>query len=85
MATKAITDERKMEFFLKALVETAGLQLLWTRWADEDDVNNYEWQIKMEVLTELLDKKLARRDKLLLELKEHFPDIANFDWAQLSH
>ncbi len=85
MASKVNTDERKMEFFLKALVETAGLQLLWTRWADEDDVNNYEWQIKMEVLTELLDKKMARRDKLLGELKEHFPDIVNFDWAQISH
>lgn len=85
MASKVNTDERKMEFFLKALVETAGLQLLWSRWADEDDVNNYEWQIKMEVLTELLDKKIARRDKLLVELQEHFPDIANFDWAPLSH
>lgn len=85
MASKVNTDERKMEFFLKALVETAALQLLWTRWADEDDLGNYEWQIKMEVLTELLDNKLARRDKLLLELKEHFPDIANFDWAQISH
>jgi hypothetical protein len=74
MASKVNTDERKMEFFLKALVETAALQLLWSRWADED-----------EVLTELLDNKLARRDKLLLELKEHFPDIANFDWVQTSH
>jgi len=85
MAAQALTDERKIETFLKSLVEAAALQLLWTRWADEDDLDNNEWQIKMEILTELLDKKLAKRDRLLLELKEHFPEITQFKWAQLSH
>lgn len=85
MAKQVLTDERKIEIFLKLLVETAALQLLFTRWADENDSENYEWQIKMEVLSEVLDRKLNRREDLIAELKDHFPEITKFDWAQLNH
>lgn len=85
MAKQVLTEERKIEMFLKLLVETAALQLLFTRWADEDDAENYEWQIKMEVLSDILDRKLSRRDELTDELKEHFPEIVKFDWAQQNH
>jgi hypothetical protein len=85
MAKQVLTEERKIEMFLKILVETAALQLLFTRWADENDQENYEWQIKMEVLSEILDRKLGRREDLVTELKDHFPEIIKFDWAQLNH
>ena len=85
MAKQVLTEERKIEMFLKLLVETAALQLLFTRWADENESENYEWQIKMEVLGEILDRKLNRREILIEELKDHFPEITRFDWAQQSH
>lgn len=85
MAKQVLTEERKIETFLKLLVETAALQLLFTRWADENDPENYEWQIKMEVLSEILDRKLDRRENLIEQLKEQFPEITKFDWAQPNH
>lgn len=85
MAKQVITEERKIEMFLKLLVETAALQLLFTRWADENDQENYEWQIKMEVLSEILERKLDRRENLIEELKDNFPEITKFNWALPSH
>jgi len=85
MAKQVFTEERKVELFLKLLVETAALQLLFTRWADENDHENYEWQIKMEVLSDIMDRNLDRRDQLTEELKNLFPEITKFDWAQLNH
>ena len=85
MAKQVLTEERKIEMFLKVLVETAALQLLFTRWADENDEQNYEWQIKMEVLSEILDKKLNRREDLIEQLKDEFPEITKFNWALPNH
>lgn len=87
MALRALSKERKIEMYLKVLVESSALQLLWGRWSDQssESESDEEWQIRMGILGNLLEKKLSKKERLYADLQNDFPEIKELEWIQLEH
>jgi len=87
MALRALSKERKIEMYLKVLVESSALQLLWGRWSDQSSGSDgdEDWQIRMGVLSHLLEKKLSKKEHLYNALQDDFPEIKELEWIQFEH
>lgn len=82
MDRKQVTD-CDVEALIELLVEIAGLQRLQLYWseASPDDAANVA---RNEILNDMLQRKLEKRDIALREVKRHYPEIENFAWGQFA-
>ena len=80
MKKDVVYFELSFESFLELLVEIAALQRLRAEWQLQDD-DQEGLEEKREILERVLAKKLDMRAQALGQLRETFPDMANFSWG----
>ncbi|HMO18525.1 MAG TPA: hypothetical protein PKA63_09605 [Oligoflexia bacterium] len=85
MAKKARSKEMRIDSCLKLMVETAALELLQDRWSSLLQPDCLESQVKMEILSHLLQKKLSRKESLLMQVGNSFPDLSEIRWNVREH
>jgi len=85
MAKKVLNEEVQVETYLKLMIETSALKLLHNRWSSAPEPECSEWQVKMEILTHLLDKKDAKKESVLSQVSKAFPELKDIDWNISEH
>ncbi len=82
MDTNQVSD-CEVEDLIELLVEIAGLQRLQLFWSESstEDAGNVA---RNEILSDMLERKIAKRDIALREVKRQYPEIEQFAWGQLA-
>ena len=71
--------DRAMVEFLELLVELTALERLRNCWSKEPDKCE-DWRAKMDLISEMIEKRSGLRDEKLKFYEEVFPEIKSFDW-----
>ena len=67
------TDE-----FIELLIELDALQRMYADWLDDIDANSPQ----IDILRDMITKKLSTRDFALAEFRVKYPELDQFEWAK---
>ncbi len=66
------------EDFIELLIELDALQRMYATWLDDEE----EHSPQINILREMITKKLSLRDEVLAQYRVMYPELDQYAWAQ---